>query len=127
LQAVRTRGGFDSPDGRVDSRVAAEEWLMQPTVPAGTQLAREPQAREAHAQRNALAAPPARGARPARPSREPFPWFVLVLFALLAVGVVTTSAVRMFRFHIEDTAREQRWRLQHDAMLREVAEHEDVP
>ena len=61
--------------------------------------------------------------REPRRSREPFPWFIVVVFGLVTVGVVATSAVRIFRYRVEDTAREQRWRAEHQARLREATEH----
>lgn len=64
------------------------------------------------------------GVERSQPAREPFPWFLLVLFALLALGTVATSAVRIYRFHIEDTAREQRWHAEHETLMREVADRE---
>ena len=58
---------------------------------------------------------------------EPFPWFLLVLIALAAIGLVATSAARIIRFHVADTAREQRWQIEHEALLREVAELTPAP
>ena len=55
-----------------------------------------------------------------RGAPEPFPWFLLVLIALANVGLVATSAARMFSFHVTETAREQRWRAEHEALLREA-------
>jgi hypothetical protein len=56
----------------------------------------------------------------ARVTPEPFPWFLLVLIALGASGLVATSAIHLFRYQTQDTAREQRWRAEHEALLREA-------
>ena len=53
-------------------------------------------------------------------AREPFPWFFLVLIALAAVGLVATSAARIYRFHLVETAREAQWRAEHEALIREA-------
>ena len=53
-------------------------------------------------------------------AREPFPWFFLVLIALAAVGLVGTSAARIYRFHLVETAREEQWRAEHEALMREA-------
>ena len=50
---------------------------------------------------------------------EPFPWFLLVLIALGACGLVATSAIHLFRFQAQDDARDQRWRAAHEALVRE--------
>ena len=55
-----------------------------------------------------------------RVTPEPFPWFLLVLIALGATALVATSAVHLFRYQTADTAREQRWRAEHEALVREA-------
>ena len=56
-----------------------------------------------------------------RVTPEPFPWFLLVLIALGASALVATSAVHLFRYQTQDTARDERWRAQHEALVREAA------
>lgn len=56
----------------------------------------------------------------ARGAKEPFPWFLLVLIALANIGLVATSAARIFQFHVTDAGREQRWRAEHEALVREA-------
>lgn len=57
-----------------------------------------------------------------RIEQEPFPWFLIALISLAAAALVATSATRILRFHAVESAREQRWRIEHDAMLRQTAE-----
>lgn len=63
---------------------------------------------------------PGTGAERTRGTKEPFPWFLLVLLALANVGLVATSAARIFQFHVADAGREQRWRAEHEALVREA-------
>ena len=67
------------------------------------------------------------GAQPRRPSREPVPWFMLVLIALVAVWLVATSAARILRYDVADLERERQWRTEHEARLREFAELSRTP
>ena len=55
-----------------------------------------------------------------RVTPEPFPWFLLVLIALGASGLVATSAIHLFRYQTQDDARDRRWRTQHEALIREA-------
>lgn len=68
-----------------------------------------------------------KGAERPRGAREPFPWFFLVLIALANVGLVATSAARIFQFHVADTGREQRWRAEHEELMREAVELAHAP
>ena len=55
-----------------------------------------------------------------RVTPEPFPWFLLVLITVGAVGLVATSAIHLFRYQTQDAARDQRWRAAHEALVRET-------
>ena len=60
-------------------------------------------------------------------AREPFPWFVLLLVALVAVALVAASAARLLRYDAADQEREQQWRAEHEARMREVSELTRLP
>ena len=57
-----------------------------------------------------------------RAANEPFPWFSLVLIAVAALAVISTSAVRVLRITAAESAREQQWHIAHEALLRASAE-----
>ena len=53
---------------------------------------------------------------------EPFPWFSIVLIAVAALAVISTSAVRVLRISAAESAREQQWHIEHEALLRASAD-----
>ena len=61
---------------------------------------------------------------PQRPpvSSEPVPWLVLIIIAMAAAAVVASAAAQMIRSSVVSSAREQRWRIQHEALLREATQ-----
>lgn len=53
-------------------------------------------------------------------SSEPVPWLFLIIIAMAAAAVVASAAAQMMRSSVVGSAREQRWRIQHEALLREA-------